>query len=182
MDREKGTYSVQSVLKAFDLLEVLASEDSVATIPLLTKRLDLSRNKVFRLLATLEDKGLIERDEPTGTFRHLTIAGPEGTLVVAVAKGEQGLEGHGDEQVSAWLVDADGPERRFEEALISTQYDGEGRPTRAGLELWLGEDSPPTRIACSLLGGTDAVGLWAGLFRCHTDGTEGLGSYLLRRA
>ena len=69
MDREKGTYSVQSVLKAFDLLEVLASEDSVATIPLLTKRLDLSRNKVFRLLATLEDKGLIERDEPTGTFR-----------------------------------------------------------------------------------------------------------------
>lgn len=69
MDREKGTYSVQSVLKAFDLLEVLAAEDSVATIPLLTKRLDLSRNKVFRLLATLEDKGLIERDEPTGTFR-----------------------------------------------------------------------------------------------------------------
>jgi hypothetical protein len=120
--------------------------------------------------------------EPTGTFRHLTIAGPEGTLVVAIAKGEQGLEGHGDEQVSAWLVDADGQGRRYEEALISTQYDGEGRPTRAGLELWLGEDSPPTRIACSLLGGTDAGGLWAGLFRCHTDGAEGLGSYLLRRA
>ena len=69
MDREKGTYSVQSVLKAFDLLEVLASEDSVATIPLLSKRLDLSRNKIFRLLATLEDKGLVERDDSTGTFR-----------------------------------------------------------------------------------------------------------------
>lgn len=69
MDRERGTYSVQSVLKAFDLLEALAAEDSVATIPLLAKKLDLSRNKIFRLLATLEDKGLIERDEPTGTFR-----------------------------------------------------------------------------------------------------------------
>lgn len=69
MDRERGTYSVQSVLKAFDLLETLAAEDSVATIPTLAKKLDLSRNKVFRLLATLEDKGLIERDEPTGTFR-----------------------------------------------------------------------------------------------------------------
>jgi len=69
MDRERGTYSVQSVLKAFDLLEALAAEDSVATIPVLAKKLNLSRNKVFRLLATLEDKGLIERDEPTGTFR-----------------------------------------------------------------------------------------------------------------
>jgi DNA-binding IclR family transcriptional regulator len=69
MDRERGTYSVQSVLKAFDLLETLAAEDSVATIPLLAKKLDLSRNKVFRLLATLEDRGLIERDETTGTFR-----------------------------------------------------------------------------------------------------------------
>jgi DNA-binding IclR family transcriptional regulator len=69
MDRERGTYSVQSVLKAFDLLEALAAEDSVATIPILVKKLELSRNKVFRLLATLEDKGLIERDDPTGTFR-----------------------------------------------------------------------------------------------------------------
>jgi DNA-binding IclR family transcriptional regulator len=69
MDREKGTYSVQSVLKAFDLLETLAAEDSVVTIPILARKLELSRNKVFRLLATLEDKGLVERDETTGTFR-----------------------------------------------------------------------------------------------------------------
>jgi len=69
MDKGKGTYSVQSVLKAFDLLEVLAAEDAVATIPFLANKLDLSRSKIFRLLATLEDKGLIERDEATGTFR-----------------------------------------------------------------------------------------------------------------
>lgn len=69
MDKGRGTYSVQSVLKAFDLLEFLASEETNATIPLLASRLELSRNKVFRLLATLEDKGLIERDETAGTFR-----------------------------------------------------------------------------------------------------------------
>ncbi|MDA8431307.1 MAG: IclR family transcriptional regulator [Geobacteraceae bacterium] len=69
MNREKGTYSVQSVLKAFDLLDALATENSVATLPLLANKLDLSRNRTLRLLATLEDKGLIERDEHTGTFR-----------------------------------------------------------------------------------------------------------------
>jgi len=69
MDREKGAYSVQSVLKAFDLIEALAAEESAPTIPVLAQKLDLSRNKTFRLLATLEDKGLIERDEPSGTYR-----------------------------------------------------------------------------------------------------------------
>lgn len=69
MERERGTYSVQSVLKAFDLLEALASEDTPATVPSLAKKLDLSRNKIFRLLATLEDKGLVEKDEATGTYR-----------------------------------------------------------------------------------------------------------------
>jgi len=69
MDRERGTYSVQSVLKAFELIEALAAEESLPTIPVLAQKLDLSRNKIFRLLATLEDKGLIERDEPSGTYR-----------------------------------------------------------------------------------------------------------------
>jgi len=69
MDRERGTYSVQAVVKAFDLLETLAAEDSNPTVPVLASRLELSRNKVYRLLATLEDKGLIERDEATGTYR-----------------------------------------------------------------------------------------------------------------
>lgn len=68
MDKDRGAYSVQSVIKAFDLLETLAAEDVNATIPLLAKRLELSRNKVFRLLATLEAKGLIERDETSGSY------------------------------------------------------------------------------------------------------------------
>jgi DNA-binding IclR family transcriptional regulator len=69
MERERGTYSVQAVVKAFDLLESLAAEDTSPTVPVLAKKLELSRNKVYRLLATLEDKGLIERDAVTGTYR-----------------------------------------------------------------------------------------------------------------
>lgn len=69
MDRERGAYSVQAVVKAFDLLDALAAEDTSLTVPVLAKKLDLSRNKTFRLLATLEDKGLTERDAATGTYR-----------------------------------------------------------------------------------------------------------------
>ena len=70
----------------------------------------------------------------------------------------------------------------FEEAFLSTQYDVQGRPTRVGLELWRGEDAPPTRIAASLLGGAETDGTWAGFLRCRADGVEGLGSYLLWRS
>ena len=66
--REKGAYSVQAVVKAIDLLEALAQDGSNPTLPALAKKLELSRNKAFRLLATLEDKGLVERNEETGTY------------------------------------------------------------------------------------------------------------------
>ena len=66
--REKGAYSVQAVVKAIDLLEVLAQDGSNTTLPALSKKLELSRNKSFRLLATLEDKGLVERNEETGCY------------------------------------------------------------------------------------------------------------------
>ncbi len=69
MERDKGSYSVQAVLKAFELLEQLAADDAGASLPALAKRLDLSRNKVFRLLATLEAKGLVQRDEVGGFYR-----------------------------------------------------------------------------------------------------------------
>jgi hypothetical protein len=120
--------------------------------------------------------------EGAATFRHLTVEAADGALLIATARAEPGAEGHGDEHTSAWRIDPDGQESRYSEALISTQYDGDDRPTRLGLELWPGEDAPPTRVACSVLGGAGAGGLWAGLMRCHVDGTEGLGSYLLRRA
>jgi DNA-binding IclR family transcriptional regulator len=68
MTREKGAYSVQAVIKAIDLLETLAQDGDNPSIAVIEKKLDLSRNKAFRLLATLEDKGLVERNSLTGTY------------------------------------------------------------------------------------------------------------------
>jgi hypothetical protein len=120
--------------------------------------------------------------EGAGVFRHLAIEAAEGALLIVTARGEPGEKGHAAEETSGWLIDNTGALGEFEETLISTQYDGEGRPTRFGLELWPGDEAPPTRVTASLLGGAEAGGSWAGLFRSHTDGAEGLGAYLLWRA
>lgn len=66
--REKGVYSVQAVVKAIDLLEALAQGGESPSIAVLEKKLGLSHNKAFRLLATLEDKGLVERNKLNGTY------------------------------------------------------------------------------------------------------------------
>lgn len=66
--REKGVYSVQAVIKAIDLLEALAQSGESPSISVLEKKLSLSHNKAFRLLATLEDKGLVERNKVNNTY------------------------------------------------------------------------------------------------------------------
>jgi hypothetical protein len=140
---------------------------------------------------TRQSAGLVARwrDDPlsgAATFRFLAVEGGEGMLLVATARGEPGAAGHGDELTQGWLLSGEDV-TPFEEALITSQYDGDGNPMRLGLELWP-EDADQTsraaatRVAGSPLGGIRADGTWAGLFRCHTDGAEGLGAYLLWRA
>ena len=124
--------------------------------------------------------------EGAGTFRHLAIEAQDGSLMLVLALGLPGAEGHGDEETEAWTLDAEGSATAFGEALLSTQYDGAGSPTRLGLELWpQGEEqtvrAAATRPSATRIGGTDD-GLSAALFRTHTDGTEGIGSYLVWRA
>ena len=65
----KNAYSVQSVENALDILEILADLSVDATLPLLAERLGISRNKAFRLLATLEGRGLVLREEHSGIYR-----------------------------------------------------------------------------------------------------------------
>lgn len=69
MSRDKGSYTVLTVEKALDLLDVLSEEPADATLPSLADKLGISRNKAFRLLATLESRGLVEREEWSGSFR-----------------------------------------------------------------------------------------------------------------
>ncbi len=124
--------------------------------------------------------------EGAGVLRHVAVGGAPGSLLVAIARGLPGGEGHGSEHAGGWLLSGDSGSS-YDETLISTQYDGGGDPTRLGLELWP-EDADQssragaTRVSGSLLGGFGTGAFWAGLFSCHTDGVEGLGSYLLWRA
>jgi DNA-binding IclR family transcriptional regulator len=69
MFRSKSTYSVQSVENALDILESLADDSIDSTLPSLAEKLGISRNKAFRLLATLENRGLVQREEHSGVYR-----------------------------------------------------------------------------------------------------------------
>jgi hypothetical protein len=123
--------------------------------------------------------------EGAGTFRHLAIDAGDQSWLVVESRGEPGAE-HGDERSSAWTIRGE-EDARFEDTFVSTQYEGDDGPTRFGLELWPEEAerasrAAATRVAATSLGGVRLGGAWAGLFRCETDGTLGLGSYLLWRA
>ena len=132
--------------------------------------------------AQLED----ELMEGAAIFRCIALDADEVGTLVCTSVGAEGIPGHAEERTQGVLA-SNGNQVVYDEALISTQYDSAGDPTRFGLELW-----PPdadqttraaaTRVSASLLGGARSSGAWAGLFRCHTDGIEGIGTYLLWRA
>jgi hypothetical protein len=120
-----------------------------------------------------------------GTFRHLAVDAGDESLLVVESRGNPGAE-HGDEATRAWQVRGENGSR-FEDAFVSTQYDRSGHPTRFGLELWPEEverasRAAATRVAASSEGGIGDEDVWAGFYRCQTDGVLGLGTYLLRRA
>jgi DNA-binding IclR family transcriptional regulator len=60
-----GAQRVQSVARAAELLKAL---DTPATVFDLADRTGLNRSTAWRLLATLEDSGLVERDPATGRY------------------------------------------------------------------------------------------------------------------
>ena len=119
-------------------------------------------------------------------FRHIAVQAGEGATIVCTSIGPRGITGHADEK-STGTLHSEGENVAYEEALISTQYDGSGDPTRFGLELWPTDAdqttrAAATRVSASLLAGIRSGDAWAGFFRCHTDGVEGFGTYLLWRA
>lgn len=64
--QQKG--AKKSIEKALDLLEALKERDNLGVTEL-SNILGLNKNNVFRILATLEVKGLIEQEEETGHYR-----------------------------------------------------------------------------------------------------------------
>jgi hypothetical protein len=115
--------------------------------------------------------------------RSLAIAFSDGGMLALRAARPRGAHGHGDEEVVAAIVDADGTVVQIDQALLSTQYDDQGRHVRATLELWeAGEEpGPPRRAAGAIVCGTSlAVGdrrLDVAFFRWSMAGRPGLGRY-----
>jgi DNA-binding IclR family transcriptional regulator len=60
--------TVQSVERAAELLKAVASAGEPETAPVLADRCGLNRSTTWRLLATLERHGLVDRDPETGRY------------------------------------------------------------------------------------------------------------------
>ena len=67
--REKESYVIQSVTNALHLLEEFKGDRDELGVTVLSKRLNLHKNNIFRLLATLEAKGYIEQNKATDNYR-----------------------------------------------------------------------------------------------------------------
>lgn len=67
--REKESYSIQSVDNALDVLEALCEEGDEVRISQLSERLGMNKTSVFRLLATFENRGYVEREKGSGKYR-----------------------------------------------------------------------------------------------------------------
>jgi len=65
---EKKTKRKSSIEKALDLIEALKEKEDLGVTEL-SNILGLNKNNVFRLLATLEVKGIIEQEEETGHYK-----------------------------------------------------------------------------------------------------------------
>lgn len=114
--------------------------------------------------------------------RHLAIPAPDGGLVIVTAARGPGREDHAGERVAGWLLGADGTTAPFAEALLSTQYDADGRQTRVGLELWPRDsEAPAMRAAATALGAVRSGPVTAAILRSSAEGTTGPGTYLIWR-
>jgi hypothetical protein len=83
--------------------------------------------------------------------RSLTVGLDDGSMLAVASARPAGTTGHGDEAASALLAEGDSLVR-FDEPLISTEYDPAGEPRRVGVELWpADEDAAVARGAGTLV-------------------------------
>lgn len=66
--RDKDSYSIQSVENALDVLEALCEEEDEVRISHLSEKLQMNKTSVFRLLATFESRGYVERKKESGKY------------------------------------------------------------------------------------------------------------------
>lgn len=76
LDTGKERYHIQSVDNALNLLEVLCDAGGGMSMLRLVDRLDMNKNKVWRLLATFENRGYIKKNLKTQEY-HLGLQAVE---------------------------------------------------------------------------------------------------------
>jgi hypothetical protein len=120
--------------------------------------------------------------EELRSLRSISALVDEAHGFLALARRPAGTSGHGQELVSAWLVD-DGRAQQVEDARISTVYDGGGRQRSAGLELWMpGEEWPRRGSGVAVAGSSlelEALDVHTAVFHWRLDGRDGAGAYEL---
>ncbi len=68
MKKPKGEYAIQTVINALRVLEEFRDAGELG-VTALSRRLDLHKNNVFRLLATLEERGYVEQSPETERYK-----------------------------------------------------------------------------------------------------------------
>ena len=121
---------------------------------------------------------------PVGLSRELTIVLSDGGLVCISLRAYAGVDRHSAEQ-SVAAISHPGGYIEFDQVLLSTEYDGDGRQRRATLELWPeSEEIAALHGAGSVISGCTAKVAGArintALFRWALDGHSGLGRYEIR--
>jgi hypothetical protein len=124
---------------------------------------------------------VIDGEQGSGSLRAMWALEPTGLLAIFALRAAQAAN-HAAETIGAVRIAGDGRVHAFEEPLISTEYDGSGRQTRATLELWGGNgDGMAERGGGKrLVGGTAHASdgeLEAARFEWSVGGAPALGAY-----
>lgn len=102
--------------------------------------------------------------------------------LAAFARRPRGARGHGEEELTGWLLDGREPVA-LEDARLSTIYDADGRQRSSSLELWLpGEDFPRRLVGEARAGvslALEGLRVHAAVFAWRMDAREGFGTYEL---
>ena len=122
------------------------------------------------------------------SLRGLATVFETGEALGLIAARPRRAKGHGADAVSAAVLEPDGAVV-VEDPRLSTTYSHDGRPSRAALELWIGDQQGEHQLrrAAGEALGPRAIGSLgdlvasADLFRWHSRGADGIGVYLLAR-
>jgi hypothetical protein len=133
-------------------------------------------------LGTVAETKNAPRWEKLDSVRAISALFEPDLAALAIARRPRDANGHGDELVTAALLD-NGELRKPEDVRISTVYDGGGRQHSSGVELWFPGEDYPRRLFGTVQAGTslELGGLFvhAGSFAWRMEGHTGAGLYEL---